>query len=146
MKYIKISEKQEFLVWKQAAVLVQRTTAKEQNRRLQTCILPQEFIDKWDGVVVENHVNIVHSNSAVPKVSQKALTLILNSQTVDRIFRCLSGSVAVSVTELQAIPLPPVDKLKELEEIAEAVHKADIDKEMQEKIENIILKAYGLEG
>ena len=62
-----------------------------------------------------------------------------------RIFRCLSGSVAVSATELQAIPLPPVDNLKELEEIAAAVHKANTDKEMQEKIENIILKAYGLE-
>ena len=83
--------------------------------------------------------------SDVPKVSQKALTLILNSQTVDRIFRCLSGSVAVSATELQAIPLPPVDNLKELEEIAAAVHKANTDKEMQEMIENIILKAYGLE-
>jgi len=32
-----------------------------------------------------------------------------------------------------------------LEEIAAAVHKANTDKEMQEKIENIILKAYGLE-
>ena len=78
-------------------------------------------------------------------MSQRALTLILNSQTVDRIFRCLSGSVAVSATELQAIPLPPVDNLKELEEIVAVIHKANTDKEMQEKIENIILKAYGLE-
>lgn len=145
MRYIKISERQEYLICKQAAVLVQRTTAKEQSRRLQTCILPQDFIDKWDGVVVENHVNIVHSISDAPKVSRKALSLILNSQTVDRIFRCLSGSVAVSATELQAIPLPPVANLKELEEIAGVVHKANTDQKMQEKIENIILRAYGLE-
>ena len=39
--------------------LVQRTTAKEQNRRLIAAELPASFIKKHGAVVVENHVNMV---------------------------------------------------------------------------------------
>ena len=145
LKYITVSDKQDFLICKKTVILIQRTTAKEQSRRLQTCILPQEFIDKWNGVVIENHVNIVHPVVDMPKVSQDALSFLLNSQTVDRVFRCLSGSVAVSATELQAIPLPPVENLKELEDKVLLVHNSKPDKHLIDEIEKIILRAYGLE-
>lgn len=141
-KYIRTTKKQDFLICSKSAVLVQRTTSKEQNRRLQACVLPQAFIDKWDGVVVENHVNIIHAVTDQPKVSLGVLTLILNSETVDRIFRCLSGSVAVSASELHAIPLPPMHQLKELEDklsnISNKIYTKDI-------IERAVLYAYGLE-
>lgn len=67
-KYIRIIDKQDFLICKKSLVLVQRTTSKEQKRRLQACVLPQDFIDKWNGVVVENHVNIIHAISDEPSV------------------------------------------------------------------------------
>lgn len=142
LQYITVTDKQDFLICNKSVVLVQRTTAKEQNRRLHTCVLPQAFIDKWNGVVVENHVNIVHSVTDCPGISLEALSLILNSQTVDRIFRCLSGSVAVSATELHALPLPPVKKVKEIEELIAAGHNR---KAIADMVERIISKAYGLE-
>lgn len=140
-QYITITNKQNFLLCNKAAVLVQRTTAKEQNRRLQACVLPQDFIDQWNGVVVENHVNIVHPITNQPEISLEALSLILNSQIVDRIFRCLSGSVAVSATELHALPLPPVKMVKEIEKL-----NLDSDKKtISEMVEKILTRAYGLE-
>lgn len=143
LKYIKVRDNQDFLICNKSVVLVQRTTAKEQSRRLQTCVLPQAFINKWGGVVVENHVNIVYSIKDHPGISLKALSLLLNSQTVDRIFRCLSGSVAVSASELHALPLPPISKIKELEEVSVSGYNSKTTDEM---VEQIIIKAYGLEG
>jgi hypothetical protein len=142
LQYINVDERQQFLICNKSVVLVQRTTAKEQNRRLLSCVLPQAFIDQWNGVVVENHVNIIHPVTEEPKVSLEVLMLLLNSQVVDRIFRCLSGSVAVSATELHALPLPPIEKLEELEALLDRNHSST---ELKEFAEKIITKAYGLE-
>jgi hypothetical protein len=92
--------------------------------------------------VVENHVNIVHPIVECPKISLEALTLILNSQAVDRVFRCLSGSVAVSATELHALPLPPINKVKEIENLL--IDNCD-RKKIAEITERIVTRAYGLE-
>ncbi|KAF5044274.1 hypothetical protein DSECCO2_493470 [anaerobic digester metagenome] len=142
VKYITVTDKQHFLICNTSAVLVQRTTAKEQSRRLQACILPQVFIDKWSGVVVENHVNMIHADMNNMKISLEALALILNTQIVDRIFRCLSGSVAVSATELHALPLPPINKVLEIERIIVSGKKG---KNLTDAVEQIVTKAYGLE-
>lgn len=141
-QFINVTSKQNFLVCNRSAVLVQRTTAKEQNRRLQTCVLPQSFIDGWNGVVVENHVNIVHPITDCPEISLEALSLILNSKIVDRIFRCLSGSVAVSATELHALPLPPVKRVKEVENL---IANSNFNNDISNEVEKILAKAYGVE-
>lgn len=139
LKYISISDKQGFLRCKTPVVLVQRTTAKEQNRRLQACVLPQKFIDEWDGAVIENHVNMLYPITDKPKVSLEVLALILNSQAVDRVFRCLSGSVAVSATELHALPLPPAEKLSGIETLL-----TNSGSNISDAVEQIIEEAYGL--
>jgi len=93
------------LVLADPAVLVKRTTAKEQARR----IIAAPFGSP--PAVVENHLNVVTARDVVPKVSVEALAALLNSEPVDRLFRSLSGTVAVSATELAALPLPAPDAL-----------------------------------
>lgn len=116
--YINIREDQPHLITRHASVLVQRTTSKEQNRRLLAAVLPQQFLDEHGGVVVENHLNIVYAPAGLPgKVAPETVTALLNTQAVDRAFRCISGSVAVSAYELKALPLPSVDQLLELEQL-----------------------------
>jgi adenine-specific DNA-methyltransferase len=39
----------------------------------------------------------------------------LNSGVADEVFRCMSGSVAVSAFELEALPLPPPNALSDIE-------------------------------
>lgn len=105
-----------WLVVNRGCVLVQRTTAKEQQRRLIAAELPQAFVEIHGGVIVENHLNMVRALAA-PKVSPAAVAAILNSEIVDQIFRCISGSVAVSAFELEAIPLPSVASMRVIERL-----------------------------
>ncbi|MDM3364734.1 Eco57I restriction-modification methylase domain-containing protein [Citrobacter sp. Cb005] len=127
--YIDIAPKQDFLVTTTECVLIQRTTSKEQDKRILAAILPQEFIDETGGVVVENHINIVYSNGLFSEVKPEVVALLLNSQTVDRAFRCISGSVAVSAYELNSIPLPSEEQVLEIQFMLESgTHKRIIER------------------
>ncbi|EEF7677735.1 N-6 DNA methylase [Salmonella enterica] len=118
--YIQIEKNQRHLVTTDSCVLVQRTTSKEQNRRVLGVVIPQDFIDRYGGVVVENHLNIVYADTLIRELSVETINGLLNSQVFDRIYRCISGSVAVSAYELMAVPLPSLDDMKKLEKIIAA--------------------------
>ena len=98
-------------------VLLQRTTAKEQCRRLIAAELPAAFIEEHGAVVVENHLNMIKPLNGAPRVAPAALAVLLNSGVVDQVFRCINGSVAVSAYELEALPLPPPEEAKEIERL-----------------------------
>ena len=81
---------------------------------MSSTVIPQAFIDQHGGVVVENHLNIIDAPSR-GQVSAATLSAILNSEAVDRVFRCINGSVAVSAYELEALPLPSVEQAQAVE-------------------------------
>ncbi len=103
----------DWLIVRSACVLLQRTTAKEQARRLIAAEMPASFIGKA-GVTVENHLNMLLPLKKAPAISPELLAAVLNSVAVDRAFRCISGSVAVSAYELESLPLPNATALKRL--------------------------------
>jgi adenine-specific DNA-methyltransferase len=127
--YFKPTKGDDWLITKEPCVLLQRTTAKEQSRRLIAAELPLFFIEAHGAVVVENHLNMVRPNGgAAPKVSPAALAAVLNSVIVDRAFRCISGSVAVSASELEALPLPTVKQMAKIERlVVRGAVKAEIE-------------------
>ena len=104
----------DWLISRDPCVLLQRTTAKEQNRRLIAAELPARFLRLHRAVVIENHLNMIRPANGNPCVMPAVLCALLNSNIVDRAFRCLSGSVAVSAYELEALPLPPPEDLSDL--------------------------------
>lgn len=106
-----------WLISRQPCVLLQRTTAKEQTRRLIAAELPRRFLSEHGAVVIENHLNMIRPTNGSPAVSPNVLSAFLNTEIVDRAFRCLSGSVAVSAYELEALPLPPPDARAPLAEL-----------------------------
>jgi adenine-specific DNA-methyltransferase len=113
--YFEVRERDDWLLVREPCVLLQRTTAKEQARRLIAACLPESFIAKNGGaVIIENHLNMLKPIDGPPKVNPSVLAAFLNSEAADKAFRCVSGSVAVSAYELKALPLPSVDKLREL--------------------------------
>jgi hypothetical protein len=112
--YFELAKKQDFLVTKTSCVLVQRTTSIEQSRRLIAAVIPQEFIDLHGGVVVENHLNMVYANNGSSTIPIELIEILLNSKIVDQVFRCISGSVAVSAYELNSLPLPNEEQLNSL--------------------------------
>jgi adenine-specific DNA-methyltransferase len=111
--FFRISESDAWLLVRTPCVLLQRTTAKEQARRLIAAEMSSSFIAKYGAVTVENHLNMLIPTAAKPVVSPALLSAFLNSPAADRVFRCLSGSVAVSAYELESLPLPSAAAFKE---------------------------------
>jgi adenine-specific DNA-methyltransferase len=112
--YLEIGPDDDWLVARSPCVLLQRTTAKEQARRLIAAALPQAFLARHKAAVIENHLNIIRPTNGASRVAAEVVAAFLNSQAADRAFRCISGSVAVSAYELEALPLPSPDRLKPL--------------------------------
>ena len=139
--FFALEKKQGHLLCDGPSVLVQRTTAKEQERRLVACAVPAEFIAKWGKIVIENHVNVLHALGS-DSVDPVALAAILNTGTVDQVFRCLSGTVAVSASELHAIPLPPRETF---DQVAEILSRRGGGPEVELEVERIVARAYGAE-
>ena len=89
-----------------ACLLLQRTTAKEQDRRLISAVMPASVIKAHGAVAVENHLNMVIAGKLKPAVPMKTLAMVFASETADRVIRCINASVAVSASEIEAMPLP----------------------------------------
>ncbi len=118
--YFRPRDDERWVVTDFPCVLLQRTTAKEQCRRLIAAELPASFVEAHGAVVVENHLNMIKPLNGTPNVAPAALAAVLNSELVDQLFRCINGSVAVSAYELEALPLPSVEAMDEIERLVEA--------------------------
>jgi adenine-specific DNA-methyltransferase len=124
-----------WLIVTQPCVLLQRTTAKEQPRRLIAAELPGSFIKKHGGVTVENHLNMVRPVVAKPSVPPAVIAALLNSAAVDAAFRCINGSVAVSAFELEEMPLPAPPVIRKVAKLVAAGATVDA-------IEAVLAAAY----
>jgi adenine-specific DNA-methyltransferase len=133
--YFKLEHGDAWLLVKEGCVLVQRTTAKEQARRLIAAELPADFVAQHGGVVVENHLNMVRPTGR-PAVSPATVAAVLNSQVVDQLFRCINGSVAVSAFEMEAVPLPSPAAMRTVEALVSSGASRD-------KIEEELARLYG---
>ncbi len=126
----------DWLIVTQPCVLLQRTTAKEQPRRLIAAELPASFIRHNRGVTIENHLNMVRAVEPNPRMPAAAVAALLNSAAVDAAFRCINGSVAVSAFEVEELPLPaPAVMAKFVQLVASGAPPS--------KVEAAIAAAYG---
>jgi adenine-specific DNA-methyltransferase len=117
----------EVMLLKEPAILVQRTTAPEQHRRVVCIEFTARLLREWGGaVVVENHVNVIRpARDSNLLLSRSTLAAVLSTRTIDRLMRCISGSVALSAYELESLPLPDADTLASWEGLAgEALERA----------------------
>ncbi len=121
--WFEIRDGDNWLLTNRQCVLLQRTTAKEQCRRLIAAVLPKRFLETHSAIVVENHLNMLRPLTERPPVPVEVLAAFLNSSAADRAFRCVSGSVAVSAYELEALPLPNPSDMGELSQLVR--HRVD---------------------
>lgn len=110
LRYLEMnsSSDERVMVLDEPAILVQRTTAPEQRRRLVAASLDRETLNRLGGrVVIENHVNVIRAQAgSAPSLTLETLHSLLCTETLDHVMRCMSGSVAVSAYELESLPLP----------------------------------------
>jgi adenine-specific DNA-methyltransferase len=120
MRYLRLSvpSDENVMVLDTPAVLVQRTTAPEQSRRVVCAELTRDTLDQFGGrVVIENHLNVLRPTTTTPLLSIGTLARVMQTQTIDRLMRCISGSVAVSSYEIDSLPLPAAATLASWESL-----------------------------
>ena len=73
--------------------------------------MPASLLAQFKAVAVENHLNMVRAIGRRPKVPLHVLAAFLATDTADRVLRCINASVAVSASELEAMPLPAAESV-----------------------------------
>ncbi|WP_170378686.1 HsdM family class I SAM-dependent methyltransferase [Ruegeria atlantica] len=106
LRWFRLETGEDHLRQSDPCILVQRTTSPEQAKRLNAALLSPAFLQGHGSVVIENHLNVIYPGSGTPDVPLEVLNRFLNSDVMDQLLRCLSGSCAVSAAELHALPLP----------------------------------------
>lgn len=97
------------------AVVLQRTSNRDQARRLNAASIPAKFTAAHrKGFVAENHVIVIEALSAKPRVSPKKVAVLLNAAVVNERFSAVCGSFSVSAKLLQRLALPAPDSVSKL--------------------------------
>jgi hypothetical protein len=99
-------------VVRRPCVALQRVTSSDQVRRLIGAAIPSELFRDFGGVVGENHVVFLEQTGEEAKLTPAQLAKVLRSETIDRLFRCISGAINVSKFELDQLPLPDPELLR----------------------------------
>ena len=99
-----------------SAVIVQRTSNRNQSRRLNAAMVPKRFRDEYSGgFVAENHVIVIEAMAGRPSLPPSTLVKVLNAGATNERFSAVSGSFSVSARLLQRLALPDPATVKALE-------------------------------
>lgn len=123
--FIEMGDEDHRAVVRRPAIAMQRVTSPDQPRRLVCAEVDDEFMTRHQGVVGENHVIFLEQTSRQPPLSKRQFVALLSSEPIDRLFRSISGSVNVSIFELNQLTLPDpkilIDLINEGNSLDEAV-------------------------
>lgn len=144
-QYALVTEKTKSYVLKGKRLLIQRTTNFERDIRLKSCIISDDFLEKFESYFLENHVNFLCSSEG----KEELLSLenmyyylgMLNSKLVNYIFISKSGNTQVSANELNTLPFPN----NEFQTISRFVSEhVDCLQEHQKELDILVCNAYRL--
>ena len=101
---------------KRSAVIVQRTSNRNQTRRLNAAMVPRRFRNEYSGgFVAENHVIVIEVTADRPALPPSILVKVLNAGATNERFSAVSGSFSVSARLLQRLALPDPATVRALE-------------------------------
>jgi adenine-specific DNA-methyltransferase len=104
--FIKMDDPLNRSIIRKEVIVLQRVTSPDQERRLICAPLCYNLLEKYGGVVGENHVIFIEKVKDDMAIPINKLIAILSSKPVDRLFRTISGAVNVSISEINQLPLP----------------------------------------
>ena len=114
-QYIRVApESMHTLLPNKNYILLRRMSSKDDSSRL---IAAPYFgnMAKYKYVGIENKLNYIYRPKGHLRRDETiGLTALLNSDLFDRYFRTFNGNINVSATELRAMPLPPMDTIREI--------------------------------
>lgn len=85
------------------AIILQRTTNEKQERRILASVVDPQVVEQYGGFTTENHTIAL---TAPTQVRADLLCRLLNTEEVDRRYRKVSGTAAISVALLRKLDLP----------------------------------------
>lgn len=130
------NESKNQLVKNAVYVLLKRFSSKEQKHRLMSFVHDPATIDT-DVIGLENHLNYIGlKNSEMELIEACGLSALLNSELMDRYFRCISGSTQVNATEIRLLKFP--DR-KTVREIGKLISRLDtVNQDTIDEIVNLV--------
>lgn len=118
-------------------LFVKRFTAKEEHRRLQCGIYLKRYLPDYNEISSQNKVNFIDSNDKeMSECLVYGLYVIFNSTLYDTYYRILNGSTQVNATEINAMPVPPIEIIMDMGK------GLLVDRNLSEKHCDDILKTY----
>ena len=99
-------------------VFIKRFTAKEERRRLQCGVYSPKDFQEYKYIGTQNKINFVDKidGGEMDDNTTYGVYALLNSTLFDMYYRILNGSTQVNSTEINSIPVPPVDTIREIGE------------------------------
>ena len=99
-------------------VFIKRFTAKEERRRLQCGVYSPKDFKEYQYIGTQNKINFVDriDGSEMDVQTTYGVFALLNSTLFDMYYRILDGSTQVNSTEINSIPVPPANKIREIGE------------------------------
>lgn len=103
------SDAKKLLIKNENTVFIRRLSAKEESRRIQSCVYYRQ--GDSDFISVENHVNYVSRADGEPLSNAEVewIQKLLSSREYDTYFRLLNGSTQVNASELNQLPVKGVE-------------------------------------
>lgn len=139
-----VGKEHEYIVTDQKGLLqknvnylfVKRFTAKEERRRLQCGVYLARKNPKYTEISTQNKLNFICGLQDLSECVVYGLYVLFNSTLYDGYYRILNGSTQVNSTEVNSMPVPP---LNVIESMGKKLIKS---KDMSEKMCDKILRSF----
>lgn len=97
-------------------LFIKRFSSKEENRRIQPAMFFKSEFENYDYISTENHINFIDAidNKELTEDLIYGLYGLYNSTLYDKYYRLLNGSTQVNATEINNIPIPNEEQVKDI--------------------------------
>ncbi len=117
-----IGKEHEYIVTNQAGLLqpnanylfIKRFTAKEEHRRLQCGVYLARKYPNYTKISTQNKINFIGGLRDLSECIVYGLYVLFNSTLYDCYYRILNGSTQVNSTEINSMPVPPLESIERM--------------------------------
>ena len=95
-------------------LFVKRFTAKEEHRRLQCGVYLSKKNPKYSKISTQNKLNFIGGIYELSECAVYGLYVLFNSTIYDSYYRILNGSTQVNSTEVNSMPVPPIEIIESM--------------------------------
>ncbi|MDT2758077.1 Eco57I restriction-modification methylase domain-containing protein [Enterococcus asini] len=95
-------------------LFVKRFTSKEEKRRLQCGVYLANKFPEYPAISTQNKLNFITGIKELSDCIVCGLYVVFNSTIYDNYYRLLNGSTQVNSTEINSMPVPPLDYIERM--------------------------------